>query len=200
MNVKEGTRIEGFSRVRIRDGDGKIVGDSGWCGPNQIVNYGFRYYLCALLANTTGSKQVKYVSLGEGTAPASNATSLESECSGTNNVPLRKAVAAASSGSTTEEFTATLGSSDSFVTATESIANIGLFFATTSNDTLFAGNTYTSSSCASNQDVKRRHLSVMIKSNLLKFRETLEYIKTILSQALNWEGATTIWVAPAFAG
>jgi len=150
---RDAVKIEGFSRVRIRNSDGSIVGDSGWCGPNQIVNYGFRYYLCALLANTTGSKQVKYVSLGEGTAPGATATSLQSECSGTNNVPLRKGVAAASSGSTTEEFTATLGSSDSFVTATESIANIGLFFATTSDDTLFAGNTYASNSCATNQDV-----------------------------------------------
>jgi hypothetical protein len=153
MNIKEGTKIEGFSRVRILT-DGKIVGDSGWTGPNQITNYGFRYYLCALLGNTTGSKQVKFMSLGEGSAPASNATTLPSECSGTNNVPLRKAVAAASSGSTTEEFTATFGSSDSFVTDTENISNIGLFYATTSNDTLFAGNTYASSSCASNQDVQ----------------------------------------------
>ena len=153
MNVKDGTLIQGFSKVRIRDSDGKIVGDSGWSGPNQITNYGIRYYLCALLANTTGSKQVGFVSLGEGSAPAAANTALQSECSGTNGVPLRKAVAAASSGSTTEEFTATLGSSDSFVTATESISNIGLFFATTSNDSMFAGNAYTSSSCATNQDV-----------------------------------------------
>jgi len=149
----DGVKIQGFSRVRIRNQDGTIAGDSGWCGPNQVVNYGIRYYLCALLGKTTGSKQVGYVSLGEGTAPGATATSLESECSGTNNVPIRKAVAAASSGSTTEEFTATLGSSDSFVTATETIKNIGLFYATTSDDTLFAGNTYATSSCATNQDV-----------------------------------------------
>jgi len=153
MNAKDGVMLQGFSRVRIRDSDGKIVGDSGWTGPNQITNYGIRYYLCALLGKTTGSKQVGYVSLGEGAAPAADGTSLPSECSGTNGVPLRKAVAAASSGSTTEEFTATLGSSDHFVTVTENISNIGLFFATTSDDTLFAGNTYASSSCATNQDV-----------------------------------------------
>lgn len=153
MNVKEGVKIQGFSRVRIRNSDGKIAGDSGWCGPNQITNLGIAYYLCALLGKTTNSRQVGFVSLGEGTAPAAANTVLQSECSGTNNVPIRKAVGAASSGSTTEEFTATLGSSDSFVTATENIANIGLFYATTSDDTLFAGNTFSSSSCATNQDV-----------------------------------------------
>ena len=146
-------KIEGFSRVRIRNSDGTIAGDSGWCGPNQITNLGVAHYLCANLGKTTNSKQVGYASLGEGSAPAAANTALLSECSGTGGVPIRKAVSAASSGSTTEEFTVTFGSSDSFVTATESISNIGLW-ALSAVGTLFAGNAYTSSSCASNQDVQ----------------------------------------------
>jgi len=149
-------KIEGFSRVRIRNQDGTIAGDSGWTGPNQITNLGVAHFLCANLGKTTNSKQVGYASLGEGSAPAAANTVLLSECSGTGTVPIRKAVSAASSGSTTEEFTVTFGSSDSFVTATESISNIGLWAVTYHSDTvgtLFAGNAYTSSSCASNQDV-----------------------------------------------
>lgn len=148
-------KIEGFCRVQITE-KGKIVGDSGWSGPNQITNYGFRYYLCALLGGTTGSKQVGFATLGEGTQPGAAHTALESECSGTGDVPIRKAVSAASSGSTTEQFTVTFGSSDSFVTATENISNIGLHAVSYHSDTvgsLFAGNTFASSSCASNQDV-----------------------------------------------
>jgi len=146
-------KIKGFSRVMIRNSDGIIAGDSGWTGPNTVTNLGKRQYLCMALGSEVGSKYVHYVSLGEGSEPAAAGTTLESECSGTDNVPLRKAVTAASNGSTAERFTATLGSSDSFVTATENIANIGLFDATTTDATIFAGNTFASSSCATNQDV-----------------------------------------------
>jgi len=145
-------KIEGFSRVRIRNSDGTIAGDSGWTGPNQITNLGVAHYLCANLGKTTNSKQVGFASLGEGGAPAAGDTTLESECSGTGGVVIRKTVSAASSGNTTEEFTVTFGSSDSFVLAVESISNIGLF-ASSAAGTLFAGNNYTSSSCATNQDV-----------------------------------------------
>ena len=50
------------------------------------------------------------------------------------------------------QFTGTFSSSNSFVTSTQNISNIGLF-ATSSGGTLFAGNTFASSSCATNQDV-----------------------------------------------
>jgi len=151
--TKEGFKVKGFSRVRILE-DGKILGDSGWTGPNTVVNLGFKNYLCQLLGAEAASKQIGYMSLGEGTEPGVTDTTLQSECSGTNNVPIRAAVTAASSGSKTERFTATFASSNSFVTATENISNIGLFNATTSNDTIFAGNTFASSSCATNQEVQ----------------------------------------------
>jgi hypothetical protein len=65
----------------------------------------------------------------------------------------RKAVTFGSVASTTAQFTATFASSASFLTAAADLSNIGLFAATTTNDTLFAGNTYASSSCNTNQNV-----------------------------------------------
>jgi hypothetical protein len=52
------------------------------------------------------------------------------------------------------QFTATFASSDSFMSATANISNIGLFQqSNVTTGTLFAGNTYASSSCATNQNV-----------------------------------------------
>ena len=159
MNVKEGVKIEGFSRVRIVDPDGKIAGDSGWTGPNTIVDLGFMQYLCMSLGSEAGSKYVAYVRLGEGGAPGTTDTELESQCVGTNAIPFSKGVTAGSVANHTEQFTATFGSSDAFITTStsEDIANIGLYDVTyhaNTHGTLFAGNTYTSSTCASNQDVQ----------------------------------------------
>lgn len=149
---KEGIKIQGFSRVQILE-DGKMVGDSGWTGPNAVTNEGFNRYLCSLLGKTSNSKQIQYMGIGEGSVPNATHTTLNSECSGTNGVPQRPAVTVSITSSKTLVLTATFASSNSFVTATENISNIGLFFATTANDTLFAGNTYASSSCATNQSV-----------------------------------------------
>ena len=146
--------IKGFSRVQITedlpDGKVKVVGDSGYCGPNQITNLGFLNYLVLLLGASAGSKQVGFVALGTGSAPNATHTTLNGEIMSSTQ---RKAVTFGSVSSTTAQFTATFASSDSFLTAAANLSNIGLFAATTTNDTLFAGNTYTSSSCATNQNV-----------------------------------------------
>jgi len=147
--IREPVKIEGFSRVQIEE-NGKIVGDSGWVGPNQITNLGYLNYLVNLLGAGAGSKYVSYVALGTGTAPNATHTTLDGEIMDSTQ---RKSVTFASNGSTTAEFTATFASSDNFLTAAANLSNIGLFAATTTNDTLFAGNTYTSSSCDTNQNV-----------------------------------------------
>lgn len=141
---KEALKIRGFYRVQL-DEDGKIVGDSGWL-ENQITDSGVRYYLAYSLGNIGGSLYVSHAALGSGTVPASNATTLDGE------VVKRASVSAASSGSTAVQFTATFSSTASFVTNTQNISNIGLFNSS-STGTLFAGNTYNSSSCATNQNV-----------------------------------------------
>lgn len=151
MTVHEGLKIQGFSRLQITDKDGKIVGDSGRVGPNQITNNGVRDFLARSIGSIAGSLYIGYAGLGEGSEPGAAATSLESEVSGTNNNVQRDAVAAVTSGSTGVRFTGTFDSAASFVTQQESISNIGLFNSQSAG-TIFAGNTYASSTIDTNQN------------------------------------------------
>lgn len=142
-------KVHGFFRVQLESEEGKIVGDSGW-QKNQIVNLGFLDYLCHAIGASAGSKQIGFVALGTGGAPAAAGTTLAGEIMASTQ---RKAVTYANVASTTAQFTATFASSASFLTASANISNIGLYNATTTNATLFAGNTYASSSCNTNQNV-----------------------------------------------
>lgn len=145
MKVQEGLKVKGMFRVTI-DENGKTIGDSGW-RENQIVNLGFNDYIVKSLGSISGSKYISHMALGSGGAPAAADTSLAGE------VVKRAAVtAASSSGSKTLRLTATFSSSDSFVTNTQNLSNIGLFN-TSAAGTLFSGNTFASSSCATNQNV-----------------------------------------------
>lgn len=142
---KEGAKVKGMFRVHITE-DGVLVGDSGW-HRNQITNLGYLDFLCYALAASAGSSQLAYMALGTGSIVGAAGTSLDGE------VSKRAALTAASSNtSKTIRFTATFDSSASFVTATKNIDNIGLF-ASSSAGTIFAGNTFASSSCATNQIV-----------------------------------------------
>lgn len=145
MAVENAITIKGMFRVHIEE-NGKIVGDSGW-RPNQVTNLGFNQFVVSSLGSIAGSKYITHAALGSGTVPGAAATTLDGE------VEVRKAVTAAtSSTSKTLRLTATFASADSFVTNTQNISNVGLFN-TSSGGTLFAGNTYASSSCATNQAV-----------------------------------------------
>lgn len=144
-------RIRGFSRVQIVE-DGRVVGDTGWHKvPNQVVNLGFRDYLCNLLGKQAGSLQISRMMLGTGTAPASDATSLPGELNTATYT--RTTVSFSLSGSTRANFLGTFASSSSHITATTALQNIGIINDTTSAGTLFAGNTYTVSTWQTNQDV-----------------------------------------------
>lgn len=142
---QEGIRVRGFYRVQIKNPDGKVAGDSGW-KENLVTNAGFRYYLSYLLGALAGSIQVSHMALGTGGTPNATDTTLGGE------VVKRAAVSAASSGSTSVQFTATFDSTASFVTSTQNISNIGLVNSSATG-TLFSGNTFNSSSCATNQTV-----------------------------------------------
>lgn len=144
--MNDGLKLKGFFRLQITEED-EIVGDSGWV-ENQITNEGVRDYLANLLGAQANSKQVSHAALGTGGAPASDATTLPGEL----GEDVRDAVSASTNGSTAMRFTGTFASGDAFVTATRSIANIGLFN-TSSGGTIFAGNTYDSSTVATNQNV-----------------------------------------------
>ena len=141
----ERMRVRGFSHVQIMDGD-KIVGDSGW-NENTVTNLGFNQFLVSALGSIAGSKYVSHVGLGSGAGPAAGDTALGSE------VGTRQGVTAAtSSGSKTARFTATFAAGWHSSAAAFNISSIGLFNSL-SGGTLFSGNTYASSSCASNQAV-----------------------------------------------
>lgn len=146
----EKMNIRGFSRLQIVE-DGRVVGDSGWQGPNQVVNLGFRDYLCNLLGKQAGSLQISRMMLGTGTAPASDATSLPGELNTATYT--RTTVSFSLSGSTRANFLGTFASSSSHITATTALQNIGIINDTTSAGTVFAGNTYTVSTWQTNQDV-----------------------------------------------
>lgn len=142
-------KLQGFFRVQIEE-DGRIVGDSGW-KENQVTNDGILLYLATPLTGGA-AYPVTHMALGTGTAPASNGTSLNGEITHATNS--RKTVSTSIVSSRTAQFTAAFNSSDSFITASVNISNIGLFrTSTTAAGTILAGNTYTSSSLATNQNV-----------------------------------------------
>lgn len=149
--IQEGTKIRGFFRLQIMEGD-KVVGDSGVV-QNTVTNEGFRDYLARALGAQANSKQVSHAALGTGTAPGAAATTLDGEI--THAAGSRDAVSAAtSSDSKAIRFTGTFASADSHNTTTVNIANIGLFQQSNTNTaTIFAGATYDSSSWATNQSV-----------------------------------------------
>lgn len=154
--MKSKSSIKGMFRVQLTE-DGKIVGDSGWKN-NQITNDGFNSYLVNQLGTSLTGSKISHVALGTGGAPASNATTLTGEVStnGSGSVVRAAVTAATSSTSKTLRNTATFSSANSFITASANISNIGLFGVsgpTTASGTLFAGNTYTSSALATNQNV-----------------------------------------------
>lgn len=145
---KETMKLRGFSRVQIAGKSGKIVGDSGWCGPNQVTLTGF-YYL-GYNALVSGVFLAKSLGLGTGGMPASNATALAGELKNTAAATLRVAFGYSVIGSKTHRAFGTIN--PMAIGAGSNIANIGIFFSTYTN-MLFAGNTYASSALASNQSV-----------------------------------------------
>jgi len=146
----DGMKVQGFFRVQLTE-DGKgVIGDSGW-HQNQVTDLGIRQYIVDWLTSGAG-KSVTYMALGTGGAPASNATALTGEL--THSTSGRAAVSSSIVASGTAQFTGAFASAASFVTTTANISCIGLFnTSTTGAGTLFAGNTFASSSCATNQSV-----------------------------------------------
>ena len=142
----ENIKVKGFFRVQITEDDKSVTGDSGW-KENQVTNLGIQDYIVDwLVGDTDNGKSITHLALGSGSQPASNGTSLEGE------VVKRQAVSTSIVSSRTAQFTGQFASANSFVTNTQNISNIGLFN-TSAAGTIFAGNTYTSSSVATNQNV-----------------------------------------------
>jgi hypothetical protein len=150
VTPQDGIKARGFYRLQITEGE-KVVGDSGW-KENLITNLGFLDFIVGTMGGLSGSSQVSHLALGTGGAPIATDTTLAGE------VVKRQAVTAASSSSSKAvSFTGTFSSSNSFVTNTQNVSNIGLF-ATSSGGTLMAGNTFASSSVATNQNVNATYV------------------------------------------
>lgn len=150
--------IKGFFRVQLTE-EGKVVGDSGW-NKNQVVDIGVRDYIVQWLCSGAAGTAVTHMALGTGTAPGAAATTLDGELfhKSTNaTTNSRAAVTTSIVASRTAQFTAAFNSVNSFVTASVNISNVGLWntylTSLASAGALFAGNTYASSSCATNQNV-----------------------------------------------
>ena len=166
MKNKDTMKVKGFFRVQITEDGRGVVGDSGW-KQNQVVNLGIQDYIVDwLIGDTANGKSITHLALGSGSQPASGGTSLEGE------VVKRQSVTTSIVSSRTAQFTGQFASANSFVTDTQNISNIGLFN-TSAAGTIFAGNTYASSSCATNQNVINywRQLSEMIISKFIKLLE-----------------------------
>jgi hypothetical protein len=153
--TKERGKIRGMFRLHIEE-DGKIVGDTGW-KENIITNAGYNNIVNQLGTSLTGSK-ISHAALGTGGAPGATDVTQAGEVStnGSGSVVRAAVTAATSSTSKTLRNTATFSSANSFITASANISNVGLWNTSgpiTSSGSLLAGNTYTSSALATNQNV-----------------------------------------------
>jgi hypothetical protein len=151
--IKEKVRpVIGIFRLNIiedKNGIPKVVGDTGW-RENQITNSGKENFLVKALGALAGSSQIAWAAIGTGTAPASTATSLPGEITDAANN--RMSVVASDSSPNTLQFTFSLASG--IMTAAHTVQNVGLFaVSTTGAGTVFAGNTYFTSSIATNQSI-----------------------------------------------
>jgi len=152
--MDQGIKVKGMYRVQIRNEDGTLAGDSGW-NKNTVTNLGIQNYLAGAVFANTGSKQVNYVGVGTGGTVATDATALPGEVMGsTKRVTISKVYSSrtVSNGSGTQYCYGTFDAG--FITTAATLANIGLFAASDSSDVMFAGNTFNSSACATNQAVQ----------------------------------------------
>lgn len=146
QRTREAVKVRGFFQIQIVNPDGSIAGDSGR-RKNTVVNDGYQDYLCRLIAAQANSKQISHVALGTGTAVNATHQTLNGEVGSRTTMSV-----SISNTSKTVRFTATFPAGWHNSAAAHNISNIGLFN-TSSGGTIFAGNTYASSACASNQAV-----------------------------------------------
>lgn len=146
--------LQGFSRVMLKKGK-KIVGDSGWCGPNMITNDGIHAFVLDLMGAGAHSLQIQAIALGSGGTVASDAASLPGEYGGAAGKRVAATLAttqrAASNGTGTMQFSGTWSSTKH--AGNSNLSNIGLFNVSNAAGSMFCANTYASSTWASNQDI-----------------------------------------------
>ena len=150
--TKDVSRLKGMYRLNIINPDGKVVGDSKWC-ENTITQTGYQNFLMYLLAGSAGSSRPAYAALGTAGTPASTDATLVNQLTETGAKP---ALTTGTAGSKTVNYTFTLNSGT--IAAASTIANVGLYFysaasAANTSGSMMAGNTFASSSLATNQAI-----------------------------------------------
>jgi len=146
----DGIKVRGSFRLQLEE-DGEIVGDSGW-HENQITNVGFLNGIIGSISGLAGSTPITHVAIGTGTAPGAAVTILNGEL--THVTSRQTLTAVTSSNSKAVGYRATFASGVSYITAAANISNIGLYGSVgTAASNLVAGNTYTSSTWATNQNL-----------------------------------------------
>lgn len=170
--AKSKVGVRGFFRIQATE-DGKVIGDSGW-KENQMLNNGIRDYIVNGLLNNSPIV-VSHMGVGTGGAPASNDTTLAGQPTNSK----RAAVSTSLVASGTAQFTAAFNSSDSFLTASANISNVGLVNqSATAGGTFLCGAAFASSAIATNNNLNITYFTmcqvlVTAFSKLRKLLETL---------------------------
>ena len=150
--AKSKVGVKGMFRLNIVNPDGKVVGDSKW-KTNVITNVGYQDMLMYLLAGSAGSLRPAYGALGTSGTPNATDSTLVNQLTET---AAKIALTTGTAGSKTVNYTWTLASG--VIAAASTITNVGIGWWTAQSQannagTLMAGNTYASSSLATNQAV-----------------------------------------------
>ena len=155
--IDDGMKVRGMYRLQITApfDENEIVGDSDWI-ENQITNLGIQNYIADCMGGVSGSSLITYAALGTGTAPASNATALPGEITGgTKRTNVTAATTSSNRGGI--QYTCTFSSTSNFLAALSSLNNVGLFGHSSVNS-IAAGQTYTQSTCDTNQNVNLTYI------------------------------------------
>ena len=140
-------KVRGFYRLMLGEDKGhkvKIVGDTGWL-ENTVTNDGLDNYIAATVGKVAGSKQFEYMQLATQTDVVG-----ATQAALVGETRVRKSVSPSVIATGTFQATALWSSTDN--TAQVTIGAIGLYN-TSSGGSLGAGQTFTTSAWASNQNV-----------------------------------------------
>lgn len=140
---KDGTKIKGFFRGQIVDAEtGKVVGDTGVV-ENMVVNGGLSA-LAAFCVAAAGSNKPVYAVLHSQT-DAMSATRISMLSSGNSMHSITASGTTGSSATMSGSFTGSNG-------ALTPVGGLGLYMTNSATNSLFAGQIFTTSNMATNQN------------------------------------------------
>lgn len=144
--VADGIKVRGFFRMQLVNKEtGEIEGDSGWC-PNTVTNFGLNNACAGTIIGESNSVQALSAVLAtQSTAVDATQISLV----GTENAVVDLTPSTVATG--TARVTASFDGTDNSATLT--IGSVGLHSNSQASNSMIAGQTYTTSQFATNQDL-----------------------------------------------